>query len=106
LESQNYSISGFQAYGSNAPIPFARSGQDPPLASVQTKGIITYGDSPGLPDGFYQGFQFTSGAFTGQFNLTVSATSGTQVVSCGTVPWTVNIYVINRNGYGMGQLGF
>jgi hypothetical protein len=107
LESQYYSIESSVMLGdANSPETYTRSGNDAPLASqAQPGNIMVYNDAPGLPTTWANGATVKSGTYTATFNLYVTVTSGSQVVSCPVVAWYAKVNVSNGVGSGSGALG-
>jgi hypothetical protein len=107
LEDQSYELfSSVTLSGANSPVDYSRSGSDPQLASQQQPGnIIVYADAPGLPETWTGGATVTSGTYVGRFNLSVTVTSGTQVVTCPSVAWYAIVNVTNGMGSGSGASG-
>ena len=106
LESQYYDISGSVVLNYNQTRSVNQSGNDAPLSFEQDGGRIAFNDAPGVPETWINGARVTSASYTGIFNLQVTVTSGTQVVSCsGVVPWYAKVTVANGTGSGTGALG-
>ncbi len=102
LESQYYNWTETYNHGKTV----RKHGQDETLDNepVGNDGIIYY-DSPGLT---FKGLIGTHGPsnYLITLDLSVTLTSGTQVVSCGAIPWFANVTVTNGIGSGTGKLGF
>jgi hypothetical protein len=107
LEDQYYEVtSSVTLNGAGTPVVYTRSGNDPPLAYQQQPGNITvYADAPGLPVNWATGGTVTSGTYVGRFSLSVTVTSGTQVVQCPSVAWYAVVTVTNGAGSGSGASG-
>jgi RHS repeat-associated protein len=83
--------------GSGKELPYDQAGND----------AILFEDGPGLLVTQVNSAHATTVSRTVTLDLSVTVTSGLQVVSCGgIIPWFVNISVTNGIGSGTGSLGF
>jgi len=89
----------------NGTLGYNELGSDPPLFSPPSlPNSVTYKDAPGLADNFMIS---KTGVYNAIILLTLNVTVYSGKQSCGmSVPWFVDITVVNNIGSGVGGTGF